>query len=129
MTVFYIELCDLSTIKGKVVDHTIEQVGQKSLLYNTLRAYNQPITMMMMTTMMMMMMLLLQMMMMMMMDDDDAAVSTDDDDDHHHAAAAAAADDDDDDDDDDEVKIEDKLLYDCFTLLQYKSTRYLKVSH
>ncbi len=36
MIVFYIALCDLSTIKGKVVDHTIDEVGWTSLLYNTL---------------------------------------------------------------------------------------------
>ncbi len=34
MIVFYIVL---STIKGKVVDHKIDEVGWTSLLYNTLR--------------------------------------------------------------------------------------------
>ncbi len=38
MIVFYISQCDLSTIKDNIVDHTIQEVGYTSLLYNTLKA-------------------------------------------------------------------------------------------
>ncbi len=39
MTEFYIAKCDLSIIKGKVVDHTIDEVRETSLLYNKLKAH------------------------------------------------------------------------------------------
>ncbi len=36
MIVFHI-ICDLSIIKGKVVDHTIKELGRHLYIYNTLR--------------------------------------------------------------------------------------------